>query len=76
MLCEICKNVIKFHRIKLTYDFILDIGLDPSKPDAFCNQFIKENVATVKVEMATRSIVRSVKDKRFNFVGQLSSLGK
>ena len=76
VLCEICKNVIKFHRIKLTYDFILDLGLDPTKPDAFCNQFIKENVATVKVEMATRSIVRSVKDKRFNFVGQLSLLGK
>ena len=53
-----------------------NIILDPSNFDEFCNKFLKENVAVVKVEMATKSLTRSLKDKRFNFVSQLSSLGK
>jgi hypothetical protein len=44
--------------------------------ETFCNTFLTQNVALVKVEMATKSLTRSLKDKRFNFVSQLSSLGK
>jgi hypothetical protein len=48
---------------------------DPNNLDGFCSKFVIENVALVKVEMVAKSLTRSVKDKRFNFVDQLSSLG-
>ena len=44
--------------------------------DELCIKIISENVATVKVEMATKSITKSVKDKRYNFTTQISSLGE
>ena len=43
---------------------------------SFCQKILSENIATVKIEMASKSIQRSVKDKRFNFSSQLSTLGK
>ena len=58
MLCELCKNVIKFHRIKFLYDHIILNEPDPNDIPTFCNKFLKENVALVKVEMATKSMTR------------------
>ena len=76
VFCGLCKAFIKTNRIRLTYESIVNNGSNPSNLEDFCDDFIKKNIATVKVEMATKSITRSLKDTRFNFVSQLSSLGK
>jgi hypothetical protein len=84
VFCSMCRKIIKSQRIRFIYENIVNGGLDPdifsNQPnnnlEHFCDQFIKENVALVKVEMATKSLTRSLKDKRFNFVSQLSSLGE
>jgi hypothetical protein len=84
VFCSMCSKIIKSQRIRFTYENIVNGGPDPdiytnpcnNNIETFCNQFIKENVAIVKVEMATKFLTRSLKDKRFNFVSQLSSLGK
>lgn len=40
-----------------------------------CKYLVSHHVAIVKVEMATKSMMRSVRDKRFSFETQLASLG-
>lgn len=40
-----------------------------------CKYLMKNYIVLVKVEMATKSLIRSVRDKRFPFETQLSSLG-
>jgi hypothetical protein len=62
--------------MRFKYESIVNNALDPGSVEKFCKKFLMENVALVKVEMATKSLTRSIKDKRFNFVSQLSSLGK
>ena len=77
VFCELCGNVVRNNRMRVLYDHIMNDGFDVNrKYDEFCNKFLTENVALVKIEMVTKSITRSIKDKRYNFVAQLSSLGK
>ena len=76
VLCNLCDQIRKTHYLGFLHYFIVNGGPDPSKYGSFCNSLLGENVAIVKVEMATKSLTRSLKDKRFNFVSQLSSLGK
>ncbi len=75
VLCQLCRNVITKQRIRFVYEQIMNGWPDPNNLDGFCSKFVIENVALVKVEMVAKSLTRSVKDKRFNFVDQLSSLG-
>lgn len=76
VFCDLCKRIIKHYKIRLLYNFEIDVELSKNKFNDFCQKMISKNVATVKIEMATKSITRSVKDKRFSVSGQLSSLGK
>ena len=61
---------------RFVYDHIVKGHPNPDQPMDFCNKFMMENLALVKVEMASKSVIRSVKDQRFNFVAKVSSLGK
>jgi hypothetical protein len=74
VFCELCGNVVRNNRIRVNYDHIMNDGFDVNR--TFCDKFLTDNVALVKIEMVTKSITRSIKDKRYNFVAQLSSLGK
>ena len=76
IFCSLCKNVIKTHRMRFYYDHVINGASNPDDLDEFCHKFIHENVAVVKIEMATKFITRSVKDRRNSFVSQLSSIGK
>ena len=77
VLCDICRKYVTHNRVKLTYDYVVK---NSTNPDDFynvvCNDFLMENVAVIKVELSTPTLTRSVRDKRFNFEGQLSDLGK
>jgi hypothetical protein len=68
--------VIKYYKIRLLYNTIVSNDQTPLFLRTFCKKFLPENVVLVKVEMASKAITRSIKDKRFNFAAQLSSLGK
>jgi hypothetical protein len=74
--CSLCKNIIKTHKMRFVYDNIMKGSPNPDNLDEFCNKFVHQNVAIVKIEMATKFITRSVKDERNSFVSQLSSIGK
>ncbi len=76
VFCSLCEKIIKAQRIRFVYESVVNGGPDPDDLDDFCDKFVTENVALVKVEMAAKTLTRSLKDKRFNFVEQLSSLGK
>ena len=77
VFCGICKNIVRNNKMRFVYEKILNDGLDINKNfDEICNKLLNENVALVKIEMVTKSITRSIKDERYNFVAQLSSLGK
>ena len=77
VLCDICRKYVTHNRVKLTYDYVVK---NSTNPDDFynvvCNDFLMENVAVIKVELSSPTLTRSVRDKRFNFEGQLSDLGK
>ena len=75
VFCSLCEKIIKAQRIRFVYEHVVNGGPDPNDLDNFCDKFVTENVALVKVEMAAKTLTRSLKDKRFNFVEQLSSLG-
>jgi hypothetical protein len=62
--------------MRFVYDNIMKGSPNPDNLDEFCNKFVHQNVAIVKIEMATKFITRSVKDERNSFVSQLSSIGK
>ena len=74
-LCTFCKNTHKNYLIKFQYESIVKNEPNPNSLNDFCKKFLMENVALAKVEMATKSLTKSIKDKRFNFVSQVSSLG-
>ena len=76
VLRNLCEKILRTHYLRFVYNHIVDSGPDPSNTEAFCNKLLRESASVVKVEMATKSLTRSLKDKRFNFVSQLSSLGK
>jgi hypothetical protein len=76
LFCKLCKKMIHQYQIRFVYDYIVKNESNPKNLVAFCNNFLMENVALVKVEMATKSLTRAVKDQRFNFVSKVSSLGK
>ncbi len=81
VFCSICKKSFTAYKIRFIYENTTNDWPYPdeksfSKSDDFCNKFLSENIALIKVEMATKSITRSLKDQRTNFVSQLSSLGK
>jgi hypothetical protein len=75
VFCSLCEKIIKAQRIRFVYEHVVNGGPNPDDLDDFCDKFVTENVALVKVEMAAKTLTRSLKDKRFNFVEQLSSLG-
>jgi hypothetical protein len=76
LFCKLCKKMIHQYQIRFVYDYIVRNESDPKNLVSFCNKFLTENVALVKVEMATKSLTRAVKDQRFNFVSKVSSLGE
>ncbi len=47
----------------------------PLSSKSICKYLVSHNLVIVKVEMATKSMMRSVRDKRFSFETQLASLG-
>jgi hypothetical protein len=63
LLCNLCSKLIKNYRIKFFYDHVVNGGIDPDDTDKFCSKILSENVAVVKVEMATKSVTRAVKDQ-------------
>ncbi len=40
-----------------------------------CRKLLKEQISIVSVELASKTFLRSITDKRISFLGQLSSLG-
>jgi len=74
--CGLCQNIIHFHKIRLIYDYYVSNGTNPDNIDEFCHGFISKHVALVKIEMMSRSVVRSIRDKRFSLTSQVSALGK
>jgi len=52
----------------------LEMNRSPTEQD-LCKYFLTNHFTAVKVEIATKSMMRSVRDRRFSFETQLSSLG-
>ena len=76
VLCKLCKRLVRSFKMKFIYSHVMDGDPDPEVLRDFCFKMIRENFAVVKVEMATKSITRTVKDQRYNLVSKVSSLGK
>jgi hypothetical protein len=69
------KTLIGKDSYGLFYNHIVKNGPNPAKYEEFCRYFVKNHITIVRVEMATKSIIRSLRDKRFTFENQLSTLG-
>ena len=54
----LCLANLRTYRLKFTYEHIVNGGPDPSDFANFCSKFVADNVATVKVEMTTKSLTR------------------
>ena len=74
--CELCRKIIRYHRMRLVYDHFVSNATNPDDFDAFCLDFISNHVALVKVEMVSKSVVRSIRDQRYSFMSKISSLGE
>ena len=76
VFCDICRKALKVYKILFHFKYItVNNSTNSADFSKLCNEFLLDNVATVKVEMATPGMTQSVRDKRFNFEGQLSDLG-
>ena len=80
LLCDLCKSILRCNNIRILAEFVDNINelksiKEHGITDELCIKILNKNVATVKVEMATKSITKSVKDKRYTFTAQVSSLG-
>ena len=76
IFCDLCRKALKLHKVWFIEIFKeLNLASHDDFPK-FCNDFLMNNVALIKVEMAAPSLTQSVRDKRFNFAAQLSDLGK
>jgi len=76
IFCKMCETTLKYHRIRILYDHFVNGGPSPDNIDEFCQYFIANHVTLVQIEMVSKSIIRSVKDKRHTFVSKLSSVGE
>jgi len=74
--CEMCHKIIQYHKIRLVYDHYRSNKPHPDDINAFCHYFISNYTALVKIEMVSKSVMRSVRDKRFSLMSQVSQLGK
>jgi hypothetical protein len=74
--CEMCHKIIQYHKIRLVYDHYRRNKPHPDDINAFCQYFISNYTAVVKIEMVSKSVMRSVRDKRFSLMSQVSQLGK
>ncbi len=74
--CGICHKIIQFHRTRLMYDHYVSNMPNPDDINAFCHYFISNYTALVKIEMVSKSVMRSIRDKRFSLLAQVSELGK
>ena len=72
---QFIKNYNK-HLFGLLYNHIVNGGPDPFVPEMVCQYLFQNHITIVKVELTTKRIMRSVRDKRFSFENQLSNLGK
>jgi hypothetical protein len=64
------------HYYGLYYNHLVNDGLDPGDDDALCQYLIQNHITIVKVELTAKRIMRSIRDKKFSFENQLSTLGK
>ena len=76
VLCDLCRKALRLHRIQFLYNYLLLRSPNPEDFPEFCNHFLMNNIALVKVEMSAPGMLLSVRDKRTNFESQLSNLGK
>ena len=76
VLCGLCRKALRLHRIQFQFTYLQFRSANPDNFPEFCNQFLKNNIALIKVEMAAPGLLLSVRDTRTNFESQLSSLGK
>jgi len=58
------KNIINNYFMRFKYESIVNKATDPESPNYFCKHFLMNNVALVKVEMATKSWMKSIKEKK------------
>ncbi len=77
VFCDICWKARIFYKILFNYRFVVEKSINfEDDYKSFCSQFLMENVAIIKAEIATPTLIQSKRDKRFSFEGQISELGK
>lgn len=66
------------YSLDLTYKrYILNIGPpDPDSLDDICEYVVKNFVSVIRVEIGTKSVIKSVRDVKTTFETQLSAIGK
>jgi hypothetical protein len=74
--CGICHKIIQYHKIRLVYDHYVSNKPHPDDINSFCHYFISNYTALVKIEIVSKSVMRSVRDKKFSLMSQVSELGK
>lgn len=75
VLAELHQSLLKKFHLHHAYNNILR-DLPKLDPQNFCLHLMRNDTAIIKIELVAGSVIRSVKDQRFTFEGQLSSLGK
>jgi hypothetical protein len=55
--------------------FINNRDPSPEKFTTFCEFLIRNHVSVVRIEIGSKSVIRSVRDKRISFENQLAALG-
>jgi hypothetical protein len=73
--CGICHKIIQYHKIRLVYDHYVSNMPNPDDIDAFCHYFVSNYTALVKIEMMSKSVLKSIRDKKFSLMSQVSELG-
>jgi len=66
-------------RFKLQFmmDYYLkNTGPDPDDPMAVCDYISKNHLSIIRIDMASKSAVRSIRNEKINFENQLATLGK
>jgi hypothetical protein len=69
--------IIANYKLKFVFDyFINENGPSPERLTGVCQFLMKNHVSIIRVELASKSAILSVRDKRITFENQLAALGE
>ena len=81
---KLCEHIVGVFGGFVKYDYSMDLsykhyvtndGPDPESYNDICEYLVKNYISVIKVEIGTKSVIKSIRDVKTTFETQLSAIG-